>query len=61
MATAAAIILMLVVVVAALGAHFMPTIVAWERYHNNRGAIFVLNVLLGWTLIGWVVALVGRS
>jgi hypothetical protein len=29
-------------------------------YHGrkNKGAIFVLNLFLGWTLIGWVVALV---
>jgi hypothetical protein len=25
---------------------------------HNAGAIFALNLLLGWTLVGWVVALV---
>lgn len=25
---------------------------------RNAGAIFVLNLLLGWTVIGWIVALV---
>jgi hypothetical protein len=38
--------------------YFLPAIVAWKRYHRNRLAIVVLNVLLGWTLVGWVVAIV---
>jgi Superinfection immunity protein len=39
-------------------AYFLPWIVAGTRNHHNRGAIFVLNVLLGWTFVGWVIALV---
>lgn len=38
--------------------YFPPTIVAWVRRHPNRLSIFLLNLLLGWTLIGWVVALI---
>jgi len=38
--------------------YIVPTIVAFKRDKRNRIAIFVLNILLGWTLIGWVVALV---
>jgi Superinfection immunity protein len=38
--------------------NFFPTYVAIARRHNNCGSIFVLNLFLGWTLIGWVVALV---
>jgi hypothetical protein len=45
-----------VVIIAAL--YFLPTIVAIAREKNNRGAIAVLNAFLGWTLIGWVLALV---
>lgn len=41
-----------------LVAYFVPTIVALIRGKSNAGAIFVLNLLLGWSLIGWVVALV---
>lgn len=37
---------------------FLPSIIAFARRHHNRIAILVLNVLLGWTLIGWVLALV---
>lgn len=35
--------------------YFIPTMVGWRK--RNADAIFVLNLLLGWTLIGWVVAL----
>jgi hypothetical protein len=38
--------------------YFLPAIVAGFRDHRNTGAVFVLNLLLGWTFIGWVIALV---
>lgn len=37
--------------------YFLPTIVAMSRRHHQVGAIVVINLFLGWTLIGWVVAL----
>ena len=36
----------------------LPSLIAFVRRHHNRYAILVLNVFLGWTLIGWAVALV---
>lgn len=39
-----------------LGVYFLPTIVAGR--HRNSSAIFILNLLLGWTFVGWVIALV---
>jgi hypothetical protein len=39
-------------------AYTLPLLVAWLRKHHNADAIGVLNLLLGWTLIGWVVSLV---
>ncbi len=38
--------------------YFVPTVVAIIRKHHNEGAIITLNLLLGWTFIGWVAALV---
>lgn len=38
--------------------YFIPTIGAAVQGKRNMGAIFVLNLFLGWTFIGWVVALV---
>ena len=36
----------------------IPGIVALVRSHHNRLAIVLLNLLLGWTFVGWVAALV---
>jgi hypothetical protein len=36
--------------------YFLPSFIAWNK--RNSGAIIALNILLGWTFIGWVVALV---
>ena len=36
--------------------YFLPTIIS--RNKNNAGAIFALNLFLGWTFIGWVISLV---
>ncbi len=38
--------------------YFVPTLVAMLREHHQTAAIAILNILLGWTLIGWVAALV---
>lgn len=38
--------------------YFLPWIEAYRRGHSKIEAIAVLNVLLGWTFIGWVIALV---
>jgi preprotein translocase subunit SecD len=42
----------------ALLVYFLPAVVAGFRGHQNTAAIFILNLLLGWSFIGWVVALV---
>lgn len=41
-----------------LGVYFFPTIWAANKRKKNKDAIFVLNLFLGWTVIGWVFALV---
>lgn len=38
--------------------YFAPAIVAAYRGHHDKLAIGVLNVLLGWTGLGWIGALV---
>lgn len=45
----------------ALIIYFIPMVVAYHRHHHQAGAITVLNLLLGWTFIGWVAALVWAS
>jgi hypothetical protein len=41
--------------------YISPGMVAMLRHHHNRVAITVLNVALGWTVLGWVGALVWAS
>jgi hypothetical protein len=47
----------LLLVIIAIGAYFLPTIVAVVRKVTNQGSVAVINFFLGWTLVGWVVAL----
>jgi small-conductance mechanosensitive channel len=48
----------IVAVLSMLGVYFLPAIIAWKRRHRNWRAIMALNLMLGWSLIGWVAALV---
>lgn len=41
-----------------LALYLLPSFVAAYRVHHNAVAIIVLNILLGWTVLGWVGALV---
>jgi Superinfection immunity protein len=50
-------ILILAGIVAWVAAYWVPTIVAFRRKVPNRGSIAVINGLLGFTVVGWVVAL----
>ena len=38
--------------------YFLPTIIAVLREKHDKVSIFLLNFFLGWSLIGWIVALV---
>lgn len=37
--------------------YFLPLIVAGARKVRNLGSVAVVNVFLGWSCIGWIVAL----
>lgn len=54
-ATAIGVLIGVLIVIAA---YFIPTAIATFRGHHNVLAIFGLNLLLGWTFIGWVASLV---
>ena len=45
-----------IIIAVGLAIYFLPSIVAHKK--RNESAIVVLNLLLGWTILGWVVALV---
>ncbi len=38
--------------------YFLPTFVAFQRHHADAAAIWYVNALLGWTVVGWVGAMV---
>ncbi len=38
--------------------YFLPSIIAAFRRHPNTVAIFLIDLLLGWSFIGWVGALI---
>ncbi len=37
--------------------YFAPLAIAGMRHHHQTGSIAVVNLFLGWTVVGWVVAL----
>jgi hypothetical protein len=47
-----------VAAVLASALYLLPWIIAASRDHHRRSAIFWLDVLLGWTVLGWIAALV---
>ena len=49
--------LSLLALAAVIAFYFIPAIVALARRVPNKGSVIVVNVFLGWTVIGWVVAL----
>ena len=52
------ILIFVILALLSLTLYFLPFIVASLRNHHNITAIFVLNLLAGWTFVGWVIALV---
>lgn len=45
------------IVLSAVGCYFIPTIVGLVRKVTNLGSVAVVNFFLGWTVVGWIVAL----
>jgi len=38
--------------------YLLPFAIVFNKKRANTGAIFVLNLFLGWSFVGWVIALV---
>lgn len=47
-----------IVAIIAMGIYFLPTTIADNKRHKNTTAIFVVNLFFGYTIIGWVIALI---
>lgn len=49
--------LIFIIIITAL-IYFVPTIIALVRHHTYKLYIIVINIILGWTLLGWIVCLI---
>lgn len=38
--------------------YIIPTLVAYRRKLPNKKRILLLNILAGWTVVGWIVSMV---
>jgi ribosomal protein L37E len=47
----------LIFVLIGICVYFIPSFAAVTRKVTNSGSVFVINLLLGWILVGWAVAL----
>lgn len=46
-----------VIIVTSIMMYVLPTLLAFRRDRQKKWRIATINLLLGWTLIGWVVAM----
>lgn len=37
--------------------YFVPTVLAWWMQVKSTRVIFYVNLVFGWTIVGWIVAL----
>ena len=45
-------------VLAVLLTYWLPSFIARSRNHSNLLAIVLFNLFLGWTVVGWIAALI---
>jgi hypothetical protein len=50
------IIVVLMILIVAI--YMLPTLIAYGRDHPRRSMITLVNILFGWTLVGWLVVFV---
>ncbi|PNO46568.1 superinfection immunity protein [Klebsiella michiganensis] len=48
----------IIVLIFAIIIYVLPGVIASSREHKNATAIWVLNIVLGWSFLGWIAALV---
>lgn len=53
----ASILATLVLTAIAVALYLLPVLVGLARRVSDIGSVAVINILLGWTLVGWVAAL----
>lgn len=51
-------ILFILLLLLGIAIYFLPAIIAYKKKHANRTIILIINIIFGWTFIGWVGCLV---
>lgn len=46
------------IILIGLSSYFLPTIVAQVRSGKRPATIFALNLIFGWTVVGWIATLI---
>lgn len=41
-----------------LGLYILPILVAIKRNHSNKVPVIMVSICFGWTILGWIVALI---
>ena len=47
-----------VMVIITVAVYILPTLLAWKRQSSRRWRVTFVNLLLGWTVVGWIAAMV---
>lgn len=47
----------LLVLVISVAFYMLPTIIAFSRDTLNKMSVCILNIFLGWTVLGWIIFL----
>jgi len=45
-------------VLGAIVVYILPTIIASQRRHRSTAGIAIVNLLFGWTVLGWIAAFI---
>lgn len=48
----------IIIMVCAVAWYLMPAIIGYKRGVNSPFSLLCLNLLLGWTVLGWIVCLI---
>lgn len=51
-------LILILAILFGLALYLIPAIIAGLRNHHNKIAIIVLNILAGWTVLGWFGSLI---
>ena len=51
-------LIVITILITLAAAYLLPTLIAWSRHAPDLAVVAVINILLGWTAVGWIIALI---